>query len=284
MPVPSFLREITLDEAAFDYNIGSYFMNLKMMSSRYRNLKKVVKEYDFEIPENLPKEILRALKYFYYTTGKLIFDKEKIKDFCERHLLGKQRNRLLSHQQKNEYSHEEWKNALKVLSDAKDQLNFIELDGDYIRTEEVYLERIIERDIKWHRIINILNNAYQDENIKDHGFFTSAYGFIKLVNLAQTTDEIYKIFTLIYDLGIKLDTVTFNILLNKLKAFEEAGDTLDKLKRKRIQQNLINFTSRIHKAEKFKDAKEFLDQMLEKGLKPDRVTFGALSHKTGTFN
>lgn len=305
-----------LDEKAFDGNIGSYFMDLSVMYERYLNLEKLVKEYDhLFIPDRLPREILKALKYFYYTEnteGKTAFSMEKIKDFCERSLLGKrprpkskdrpektgdrkedpkaanawqqQLDRFASPKSKEEFSTVEWNDAFAVLSDSDYELKFIRLDGTIIQAEEVYLERIVENRLPLNRIFGILQGVYKGEDLQRHGFLTSVFGFTRLINLARSSEEAYNILPKLKTLGIHPNVVTFNSLIYKAENFKNALSFLEKMKENNIQPDIVAFTSLIHKAETFNDAVAFLDKMKENNEKPDELTFNAVINKAATFN
>ncbi len=298
-------RDIILDKKAFDRNIGSYFMNLTVMWNRYRDLEKRIEKYDLDIPPNLPGTILKALKYFYYTEnteGKSFFSIEKIKDFCERHLLGKKPKSKLQkakrqqpqqqwHQQldqflsqaKDEFTSSEWKNVLALLSSTEYELNFFELDEPYIRIEEVYLERLIERNMNLLRIITILKETYKGEDIRKYGFLNNVYGYTRLINLARTTGEAFNILTRLNEWGIQPTVVTYTSLINKAANFKEALPFLDKMIEQGIKPDEISFTALVNKVENFDDATSFLDKMIEHGLKPNVIDFTLLINKTDTF-
>ncbi len=305
-----------LDEKAFDGNIGSYFMDLSVMYDRYMNLEKLVKAYDhLFIPDRLPREILKALKYFYYTEnteGKATFSMEKIKDFCERSLLGKrsrakskdktertgdrkedhkavnawqqQLDRFASPKSKEEFSPVEWNDAFAVLSDSDYELNFIRLDEPFIQAEEIYLERVVENRLPLNRIFGVLQGVYKGEDLQRRGFLTSVFGFTRLINLARSAEEAYNILLKLKALGIKPNEVTFNSLINKPENFKDALFFLDKMKESNIQPDEVTFTSLINKTENFKDALSFIDKMKESNIQPNEVTFNSLIHKAETFN
>ena len=304
-----------LDEKAFDGNVGSYFMELSVMYERYMNLEKLVKAYDhLFIPDRLPREILKALKYFYYTEnteGKATFSMEKIKDFCERSLLGKrsrpkskdkaektgdrkedpkaanawqqQLDRFASPKSKEEFSTVEWNDAFAVLSDSDYELNFIRLDEPFIQAEEVYLERVVENRLPLNRIFGILQGVYRGEDLQRHGFLTSVFGFTRLINLARSAEEAYNILLKLKALGIKPNEVTFNSLIHKAETFKDALSFSDKMKESNMQPNEVTFTLLINKAENFKDALSFLDKMKESNIQPNVITFNSLIHKAETF-
>jgi len=298
-------REIILDKNAFDRNIGSYFMNLTVIWNRYKNLRKLIEKYDLDIPPNLPGTILKALKYFYHTEnteGKSTFSIEKIKDFCERHLLGKKPKSKLQplkrqqtqqqwHQQldqflsqaKDKFTLSEWKNVLALLGGSEYELNFFEQDGPYIRIEEVYLERLIERNMNLPRIITILKETYKGEDIRKYGFLNNVYGYTRLINLARTTGEAFNILTRLNEWGIQPTVVTYTSLINKAANFKEALPFLNKMIEQGIEPDEICFTALINKVENFDDATSFLDKMIEQGLKPNVINFTSLINKTETF-
>ncbi|MDQ1352433.1 MAG: hypothetical protein QG657_2739, partial [Acidobacteriota bacterium] len=308
-----------LDEKAFDGNIGSYFMDLSVMYERYLNLEKLVNEYDhLFIPDRLPREILKALKYFYYTEnteGKAFFSIEKIKDFCERSLLGKrsrpkskdkvertgdrkedhktanaanawqqQLDRFASPKSKEEFSPAEWQDAFAVLSDSDYELNFIRLDGTLIQAEEVYLERVVENRLPLNRILAILQGVYKGENLQRHGFLTSVFGFTKLINLARSAEEAYNILPKLKALGIQPNEVTFTSLINKAENFKDALSFFEKMKENNIQPDVVSFMSLINKAGTFNDAVTLLDKMKENNVKPNEITFNSIINKATTFN
>lgn len=326
-----------LDEKAFDGNIGSYFMNFTVMRERYRDLEKLIMDYPMNIPEKLPREILKALKYFYYTEnteGKSLFLAAKIKDFCERALLGKRpkpkRNEkakkaegnnwqqkldlFASPMIKEEYTQEEWEAALSVLSEADYDLDFIQPEPPYIRVEEAYLERVVARGLPLDRIVGILNTFYRGEDLQRQGFLTSVFGFNKLISLARTSDEAYRIFSRLKTPGIHPTVVTFTSLINKadsyksalsfldkmkeynvtpdqivfhalfLKAgFKDAAGLLEKMKGYNVTPNEHIFTALINKATSTKDALSLLDKMKEYNIPPDQIIFTSLVNKADTF-
>ncbi|HLP48140.1 MAG TPA: TIR domain-containing protein [Candidatus Kapabacteria bacterium] len=305
-----------LDEKAFDGNIGSFFMDLSVMYERYVNLEKHIKAYDhLFIPDRLPREILKALKYFYYTEnteGKVTFSIEKIKDFCERSLLGKrfrpkgkdkadkpgirkedskaanpwqqQLDRFASPKSKEEFSTVEWNDTFAVLSDSDYELNFIRLDEPFIQVEEVYLERVVENRLPLNRVIGILQDVYKGEDLQRHGFLTSVFGFTKLINLARSAEEAYNMLLKLKALGIKPDEVAFNSLINKAENFKEALSFLGKMKENNIPPNVVTFNSLIYKAENFKEALSFLEKMKENNIQPNEVTFTSLINKAENFS
>lgn len=299
-----------LDEKAFDGNIGSYFLDLTVMYDRYVKLEKLVKTYEhLFVPENLPREILNALKYFYYTEnseGPCLFSVEKIKDFCERSLLGKRprlksKEKFRKQEQKNEndwqqqlnqfaspkfkeaFQPDEWKDALIVLSNPDYELNFIRTDGPYIHVEDVYLERIVENRMPITRIIGILQGVYKGEVLQRHGFLASVFAFNKLIGFAKSAEEAYRVFQKLKTLDIKPDIVTFTPLINKAETLKEALTFLDKMKEHHLKPNEVIFNSLINKAETFKDSLTFLDKMKDHHIEPDEVTFNSLLNKTETF-
>jgi tetratricopeptide (TPR) repeat protein len=305
-----------LDEKAFDGNIGSYFMDLSAMFERYMNLEKHVKAFDhLFVPDKLPREILKALKYFYYTEnteGKATFNLEKIKDFCERSLLGKrpkpkskdkpektadrkedhkaanawqqQLDRFASPKSKEEFSTVEWNDAFAVLSDSDYELNFIRIEGSSIQAEEIYLERVVENRLPLNRLFGILQGVYKGENLLRHGFLTSVFSFTRLINLARSSDEAYNTLPKLKSLGIQPNVVTFNSLFHKAENFKNALSLFEKMKENNILPDEVTFTSLIYKAETFNDALSFLEKMRENNLQPNRTTFTSLLNKTDTFN
>lgn len=300
-----------LDEKAFDGNIGSYFMDLSAMYERYINLEKLIKTYDhLFIPDKLPKEILKALKYFYYTEnteGKASFSKEKIKDFCERSLLDKrsrpkfkdksdkagdkkedrkvtnvwqqQLDRFASPKSKEEFSQTEWNDTFAFLSDSDYEMNFIQMDGMSIQIDEIYLERVVENRLPANRMITILQDVYKGENIQQHGFLTSIFGFTRLINLTRSAEDAYNILIKLKALGIKPNEITFNSLIHKAENVKEALSFLAKMKENNIQPDTFTFNSLIHKAGNFTEALSFLVKMKENNIKPNMLTFTSLLHK-----
>ncbi|MCP4157309.1 MAG: TIR domain-containing protein, partial [bacterium] len=305
-------RKIKLDQKAFDRNIGSYFMNLTAMYDRYKDLDKLIKQYDISVPANLPKEILKALKYFYFTenaAGKSLYPMRKIKDFCERSLLGKgskskdkdskerpkgkskekpkqsgsawqmKLDNFASPKYKDEFSPGDWNNALGILSDSDYQLNFIQQEEPFIHIEDVYLERIVDGWMKLDRIVGILKKVYPGEDLQRHGFLTSIVCFNKLMGRARSSEDAERIFYKIKGLGMKPTTVTFNVLINKVGTFDEALNFLGKMKGHDLKPDAFTFNSLINKTESSKESLAFLDKMKEYDVKPDVVTFTSLINK-----
>ncbi|MCP5102038.1 MAG: hypothetical protein GY950_01600, partial [bacterium] len=296
-----------LDEKAFDGTIGSYFMDLTVMRDRYRDLEKIMVDYPITIPEKLPREILKALKYFYYTEnteGKSSFRMHKIKDFCERSLLGKrpgpkrreqvkkkgkdewqqQLDVFASPVTKEEFTPAEWNNAVTVLSHSDYDLNFIQPRGPEIHVEEVYLEKVVSRGLQLNRIITILNTIYRGEDLQRLGFLTSIFGFTKLINLAHSAEEAYRVFHKLKAMGIHPTVITFNALINKAASFKDALSFLDKMKENKIVPDQVTFSSILNKAHTFKHSLSCLDKMKENNIKPDEIIFNSLIHKADTFS
>ncbi|HLP47311.1 MAG TPA: hypothetical protein VK469_15270, partial [Candidatus Kapabacteria bacterium] len=294
-------RKVELDERAFDHNIGSYFLELTLMSDRYRDLERKIKNYNLQVPDNLPREILKGLKYFYYTenmAGKSTFKLDGIKDFCERSLLGKknetsrdksgagwqgQLDQFSTRPINKEYTPGKWKNALKILSDSEYELNFIEINEPYILVEEVYLERVVEKELKLERVIKILEETYRGEDLQAHGFMTTVFAFTRLLNNVKTLGDGRKILDKIKSLGLKPNEVTFTSLINKTQSFAEAAALLDTMIKEGLKPDEFTFTSLINKAQSFAEAAALLDTMINEGLKPDEVTFNSLINKAQTY-
>ena len=294
-------RKVKLDEGAFDHNIGSYFMEVTRMSDRYRELELKIKKYNLQIPDNLPREILRALKYFYYTenmAGKSRFEIAGIKDFCERSLLGKetetrgkklgtgwqgQLDQFSTRSLNKEYTPGEWKNALKILSDSEYELNFIEISEPHILVEEVYLESVVENELKLARVFKILEDTYRGDDLQAHGFMTNVFAFTRLINSVKTVADGRKILDKIKFLGLKSNEVTFTSLINKAQTFAEAADLWEDMKKEGLKPNEVTFTSLINKAQTFAEAQALLDTMKKEGLKPNEITFNSLINKAQSF-
>ncbi|MCK4765856.1 MAG: TIR domain-containing protein, partial [Candidatus Aminicenantes bacterium] len=270
-------REITLDTDGFDHNIGSYFLELSLMQQRYSKLEEITKKYNTTSPKRLPREILIALKYFYYlqnTVGKTTFLTDKIKDYCERSLLGKRPNaptgsfysqldQITNKTGKTEFIPSEWHDALDLLSSSVYKLNFIDWHGEHIQAEEAYLEKVIESDMNSENIIESIKNAYKDENIRRHGFYANIYEFIKLIDNAKGLQEGLILVKKLKGLGLKPNTFIYNTLMNKSGNFQEAMGILEKMKEVKIAPDEITYTTLISKATDFEQALGVLEKMKE---------------------
>lgn len=308
-------KPIELDTEAFDGNIGSYFMDLTQMGQRFRDMDKIVKEKGLSIHEALPRQILIAAKYFYYTEnteGRSFFKSKKIKDFCERRFLGKGKRRkprpgktqpmktrekemgmgsiwqdklgqFVSPDTREEYSTTEWNEALSVLSSPGFGLDFLQVEGPLLYVDEVYLERVVARNLRLENIISILKETYKGEEIQKHGFLTSVFGFNRLVHMARSMDEAYTILKKLAIFGIPFTVATFTSLINKAGTYKEALSLLEKMVEHDLQPNLVTFNSLINKARSQKDALAILSQMEQHQVKPDRVTFTSLINKAESF-
>ena len=294
--------KVQLDERAFDRNIGSFFMKLTIMEQRYVNLGKILNQHRLNIPYNLPREILKAIKYFYYTgnmEGKMLFSLSKLKDFCERRMLGKRKetkpqqqlktgwqnqlDNFMTRESKHQYSTTDWNQAIELLSSTRYDLNFIDVMEPCVRIEEVYLERIIERELNLNSIIAIIRDAYKDEDIQEYGFLTTVYSFTKLLKSVETLQEGEKIVQRMKNLGIKPNEVTFNTLINKTPNFAEALQLLDQMVKQGIKPDEVTFTTLMNKTGNFTEASQLLEQMVGQGIKPNEVTFTTLMNKTENF-
>lgn len=298
----------TLDRKAYDGNVGSYFMDTTRMTDRYFKLETLIKKHEhLTVPEKLPREILRALKLFYYTgntEGNSVYSKAKVKDFCERSLLGKrnrpkskekpllkkkeesgwqqQLNQFASPVRKDTFSTTEWDDAVTVLSDSDYDLNFFTAGTSVFRMDDVYLEKVVDRGTRPDRIIVNIQAAYRGENLQRHGFPALVTGFAKLLNPARSADEAYKILLKLKSMNIKPDEAAFAPLFNKTRTFKEALFFLGKMVENNITPGENTFSILMHKAETAKDSLALLDKMKEYKIKPEETSLNSFINKAET--
>ncbi len=296
-----------LDEQAFDGNIGSYFMDLTAVNERYKDLEKIIRHYDLQVPAKLPREILKALKYFYYTEnikGPGLYQVRRVKDFCERSLLGKRgKNKEKDFKPKRkdenpwqqsleqfstpksrwEYSAAEWDQALTFLSEPDYELKMLHLEDTNIYIDEIYLERIVNRGLRPDRLLFSLRDNYRGENLQRHGFLTSPTGFTKLVNLARSAEEAYNALKRFNSPATKLGTLQFNVLMNRSANPKEARSFLEKMQAEGLKPDVFSFNALINKSRSFKEALSFLEKLKSLGIAPNGVTMISLIGKTASF-
>jgi len=278
-----------LDERAFDHNVGSYFIQLTVMKNRYRDLEKILAAYHVRVPQMLPREILKALKIFFYTentVGRGLYSSSAIQDFCERSLLRKHEpapTPAQSSNARNTFDSAEWRTALMVLQGSQYELGFIELIGDMIYIEEAYIQLVIQTDMPLEGIIPTLKALYPDQSLREFGFLDDLRSFTKLVNGAANLREAKQIVEKMGKLGIPPNEKTFNILLNKAASFREAEAVLQQMQQAGIKPDAVTFNSLLNKAASFREAEAVLQQMQQAGIKPDEVTFTSLLNKAASF-
>ncbi len=300
--------ENTLDKKAYDGNIGSYFMDLTLMADRYFKLETVIKKYEhLTVPEKLPREILRTLKLFYYTgntDGNSTYNTAKVKDFCERSLLGKrdrpkskekpllkkkqeagwqqQLTQFASPVHRDAFSPTEWNDAVTVLSDPDYDLNFLVPGTFVIHMDDVYLEKIVDRGTRPEHITSTIQAVYRGENPQKHGFMTSTTGFVKLVGMARSADEAYKTLLKLKSMNIRPDEIAFIPLFSKTKTFKEALFFLGKMVANNITPGNVTFAALMYKAGNAKDSLALLDKMKTYGITPEEATLNSFVNKAET--
>lgn len=297
-----------LDERSFDGSLGSLFMNITAKGDLFFKLDELTRQHA-ELPthERLPREILRASKYFYYTEnteGKAALSMAKIKDYCERSLLGKrsrprnnqpprkkgnesvwqqQLSQFTSPDSRDEFSTKEWNNALTLLSDRDYELEFIQVEGSLIRMEEIYLERVVERGMRPDKLVKSLKYVYRNENLPRHGFFSGIFGLTKLINMTRTVEEATQTLMSFRALGAKPDVISFNSIVYKADSFENAAALLEKAKSLNIQTDEVTFNALLYKSQTFDDTMKALEMMKTSGITPDDAVFTSVMNKAETF-
>lgn len=300
---------VRLDERSFDGNIGSLFMNFTTISDHYAKLNKLIAQHaEIPVPSELPGQILKSMKYFYYsenTEGKCCFNSAKIKDFCERSLLGKrsqtaetktkpqkkenasawqqQLSRFESLHARDEFSSSDWKNALLLLSHPDYELNLIQVSGDNLCAENVYLERLIERTMRPEHLLAALRNAYRGENLIQKGFFSSIFGSTKLINLTRSADEALKLLQRLESFGVRTDIISYNSVINKADTFDQGLAILKKTQQFQVRPDEVTLNSIIYKAENCEQSLQMLGQFREYDLIPDDSTFATVLNRAEHF-
>ena len=265
-----------LDWNSFDGNIGSIFLDLQTMRSRFDKLKTSKNPEDL-----LAVTILLGLKCHYhqqnFEINKSTYFSSKIKEFCKRYQ--KIDNIFISI----------WLDAIEKINSTQTDLNFIVDNGDYINTEEVYLDnnkKVVWPALNTQSINSLINQLYPNDLDKKNAGFPYSVGYFTDQIINTTSFDDCKLFLqMALALGTLLDISTYNILMNKAPSYEETREILDKeMKAASVKPNIVTYDTLMKKAPSYEIARAILDkEMKTASVKPDEITYSTLMDKAPSY-
>jgi hypothetical protein len=153
--------------------------------------------------------LLKALNLFYFThntVGKNLYDKTKIFDFCHRKLT---------------LTQDDFDDALRVLTADETHLNFLEAFPHTLYIEEVYLERIVNKEFNVSHYIEELFTLYTPSEVRTQGFLTDVYAFTKALR-GVMLEEARVVIAKMVTLGITPDIVIYSSIIPHCKGYDQA--------------------------------------------------------------
>ncbi len=284
-----------LDTRSYDTTIGSILMKLSSIRVRYKKLDERVARFPVKIPAELPREILRALKYFYYMDnmeGSRTFNIAKIKDFCRRRSLMNTTEISPISNEKNVqpiilkplplFTEEDWNNCLKLLSASEFELNLIEVNPPLVQIEDVYLERAIDYNFDILKIPLILQEIYK-EDLHCLGFMKDVSQFGRILRGVNNLKDGLEILEKMKQNGIQPDIVIYNILIKKIIAYPEGEQLIERMKGEGLRPDMVTYNSLMKKVNSYIAGERLLTRIKEEGLKPDIVTYNTLLNKVNSY-
>lgn len=233
-----------------DDTIGSYFLDITAMRRFYE------KELGYE-----EKEVLRSYKALHHLWGQKLIAKTDLIDYTVR--------RFEKHyNKKEEFSLAQWDTWFQTLT----KYGFIKLEGQFLLSEETYLENIIASEEK--------AGIFQDEVIS---FYPNISTFNQLLHNAEVFFEVNRILNKLYSTGIRLEMTTYTILLSKCESLVEAEEIFNKMQREGIRPDQFTYNTLLSKCQFYGEARELFEKMRADGIAPNQFTCETLLLKCGTF-